>query len=205
MIIIIGGSGYIGEKLCEYFSKKNKLLAGTYCNSPKEGLQDFDLEIPNTIYGTHKKIIEDFLLNSGKPFLIARISKIFGLIPGDKTFLTSLVEQFKNNETVKCATDQIFSFTYVDDFVKALDLAIEKKLNGCYNIASPEIFSKFELTKLLKSKLEIKSGEIVSCSINDFKFLDSRPLDTSLKPDKIIKETGFEFSKMETCIGKLRG
>jgi dTDP-4-dehydrorhamnose reductase len=284
MKLVFGGSGYIGQRLCEYLSRKNELLAGTYFHSSKKGLHYFDLEDPDitkldvdlnkanyaiicsamtnidqckadqrksykinvdgtkklieqlfqknifpiffssdhvfdgkkgnysesdktcpcTVYGSHKAIIENFLLNTRKPFLIARLSKIFGLILSDKTILTSWAEQFKNDETVRCATDQRLSFTYAGDLMEVLDLAMEKKLCGLYNMASPESFSRFELATMLKSQLNIKSGKIVPCSINDFNFLDSRSLDTSLNCKKIIKATGFKFSKMEGCISILK-
>lgn len=284
MILVIGGSSYIGGKLCEYFSKKGELIGGTYCNSPKKNLIHFNMENPNVkelkinlnkvdyaficsaisnidsckkyeekaykinvegtkktleqffdlkitpiflssdqvfngerggynehnlpnpcnVYGEHKKTIESFLLESKEKFLIGRISKIFGLTSEDGTILTSWVKSLKNNETIHCATNQIISPTYVADLVMAFDTAIKKKLNGLYNIAAPESFSRYELAKLLKERLHIKNGKIVPCSIRDFNFLDSRPLNTSLDVSKFIQETGFKFSKMTDSIDILR-
>ena len=284
MIFVIGGSSYIGRKLCAHFSEKGELLAGTYCHSPIVGMLHFDLEHPDltrlgveleraryaiicsaiariddckadeekshkinvegtktlieqlfklkivpvflssdqvfdgkkgnydehdqrnpcTVYGRQKKMIEDFLLESSEPFLIARLSKVFGLTFKDGTILTSWVEQLQNDEVVYCAEDQILSPTYVGDIIHALDLSLRNGLRGCYNIASPEAFSRFQLATMLKSHLGIKSGEIVSRSIRDFNFLDSRPLNTSLNPGKFIKATDFRFSSMRACIEKLK-
>ena len=284
MILVIGGSSYIGRKLCEYFSKKKRLAAGTYCNSPKNNLIYFNIENPDinnlpidlkkvdyaficsaitnidlckkneekaykinvegtkktleqlfdknifpiflssgyvfngkfgnyserdktnpcNVYGKHKKIIEDFLLKSNEEFLIARISKIFGLKPNDNTLLTSWIKQLNDNETIHCASNQIFSPTYVVDLVMAFDTAIQKKLKGIYNIASQESFSRFELANMVKGKLNIKTGKIIPCYINDLDFADLRPLDTSLNTEKFHKATGFKFSKIEDCINKLK-
>ena len=122
----------------------------------------------------------------------------------DNTLLTNWVKQLQNDEVIRCATNQIFSLTYIKDLTNILDLVIEKKLYGLYNIASPESFSRFELVSMLKSQLKIESGKIIPCSIRDFKqFLDLRPFDTSLNVQKIIKDTNFEFTKTETCINKL--
>ena len=76
-------------------------------------------------------------MNSNEKYLIARLSKVFG-INKDKTFLTNWAEQLKNNETLKCATDQIFCPIYIQDLVQILDFAIKKNLTNLYNIASPE-------------------------------------------------------------------
>ena len=284
MVFIIGGSGYIGGNLCEYFSKKGKLSHGTYYNSPKKDLVFFDLENPNiedlkkyskndeyiiicsaipnidfckknkeraynlnvkgtkktleqifelekipiflssdyvfngkkgnyseidetnpcNVYGNHKRIIEKFLLESGRDFLITRISKIFGLKPNDNTLLTSWAKQLREGNEIYCAQDQRFSATHVGDLVRALDISMNKKLIGLYNVASPESFSRYELATMIKKELNIKSGKINTCNINDFDFADLRPLDTSLDVKKFNKATQFEFSKMIACINKIK-
>ena len=43
MIIVIGGDSFIGKNLCEHFSRKNKLLAGTYFLNAKPSLKYFNL------------------------------------------------------------------------------------------------------------------------------------------------------------------
>jgi dTDP-4-dehydrorhamnose reductase len=283
MKLIIGGSGYIGRNLFEYFLGKNEPVTATYHNSKRENMIYFDLENPkldnlgidfkkidsaficsaithpdeckrnekssyelnvrstrniikqlwqfnilpvwfsseyvfngekgnykesdeknpNTVYGHHKKAIEDFLCNSKKDFLIVRLSKVFGLEAEDRTLLTSIVKQLKNHEEIRCATDQIFSPTYIKDLSRVLDLAIEKRLRGIYNIASSEYFSRYRIAKMIKSQLRIKSGKIIPCSIKNFNFLDSRPLNTSLNVEKIIQATGFKFTPIRESISLL--
>jgi len=284
MKIVIGGSGYIGSNLCEHFSKKGELLAGTYYHNKKDGLEYFDLVNPDlrkldvdlnragevficsaisnldkckadekesykvnvegskrlieqcfnfglfpiflssdnvfngqrgnyseedetnpcAVYGTHKKIIEDFLLKSGENFLIARLSKIFGLEQGDKTLLTSWLEKLRKNEEIVCATDQKLSFTYINDLTDILDVMIEKNLRGCYNTASPESFSRYELANMLKEQLRVRTGRIIPCSIRDLNLLEVRTLDTSLNVGKLQRDTEFQFTPIRSCIKKLR-
>lgn len=162
-----------------------------------------DKPCPNTVYGGHKAIIEDFLNQSRKEFLILRLGKVFSLIPEDRTILTSTFQQLKNNEIIKCATDQIFSPLYIQDLAKIIDIAIEKNLEGLYNTASPESFSRFQLTNLIKEKLNIETGKVIPCSIKDFQFADNRPLNTSLNVDKIIRDANFQFTSIEQYIQKL--
>lgn len=283
MIIVFGGSSYIGKHICKRFSEQGQLLAGTYCNNNQENMLYFDIKNPNlntlpinlnlashavicssitkpddckkdennsymvnvigtrklieqlfqlnivpvffsseyvfngekgdyteldekhpcTVYGAQKKEIEDFLLQTKKEYLILRLGKVFGLEENDKTILTSTICQLKRNKKIKCATDQLFSPIYIDDLVNSLELALRERLNGLYNLASPEYFSRYRLSLLLKSELNIKSGEIIPCSIKDFNFLDSRPLNTTLNVGKFVNVTGFKFTKMQTCIKTL--
>lgn len=169
----------------------------------KGNYTELDKTCPNTVYGVQKREIENLLLQTEKESLILRLSKVFGLEREDRTILTSTINQLKRNEKIKCAADQIFCPTYIGDLVNALELALNKKLNGLYNLASPEYFSRYELSRLLKSELRLDSGEIIPCSTRDFNFLETRPLDTSLNVEKFILETGFEFTKMKDCINRL--
>lgn len=169
----------------------------------KGNYHEEDRTNPCTVYGNHKKEIEDWLLSTKEKFLIARLSKIFGLALGDKTILTSWLEDLQKGQVIRCANDQIFCSTYIVDLANALDVSLQRGLRGLYNIASPESFSRFELANMLKSQLEISSEEIVSCSIKDFNFLDERSLNTSMNTEKFARETGFKFTKMKDCIAIL--
>jgi dTDP-4-dehydrorhamnose reductase len=285
MILIIGGSSYIGKNLFNAFLNRGFPVHGTYYNSPEKRLLYFDLENPNikdlnidlkkinrgiicsaiskideckrdekraykinvagtkriieqfwsnkitpvfissdfvfdgkkgnyteqdktnpcTVYGSHKKEIEDFLLNSNKDYFITRISKIFGL-ENDGTILVDWINKLRNKEDIKCATDQIFCPTYIQDLTNAITLGIDLNLRGLYNIASPEKFSRYDLASKLRDKLQLKTGNIDPCSIKNFNFLDNRSLNTSLLSDKFMREvnfTNFQFTKMDDCISKL--
>ncbi len=163
-----------------------------------------DKTCPNTIYGEHKSVIEDFSLNSGQPFLIARLSKIYGTEKGDGTYLDDMIERLKRGEILKQATDQKITPTHIDDLINVLDISVQKKLRGLYHMAASEIYSRYDLAVLVKSQLGITSGEIIPCSIKDFKFLDNRPLDTGLINTKITKETGYKFKSVPESIEELR-
>lgn len=171
----------------------------------KGNYSELDKKNATLVYGRQKMMIEDFLLKTDKPFMIARLGKVFGLTPDDGTILTTWTNQLKNNDTIRCATDQIFSPTYVSDIVRALDVSIQKELRGCYNIASTETFSRFQLARMVKSQLGIRTGKIIPCSIRDFDFLDPRPLNTSLNPNKFIKATNFKFTSIQECLNTLKG
>lgn len=174
-------------------------------NGERGNYSEEDKTNPCTVYGDQKKTIEDYLLGQkNKEYLIVRISKNFGLEYKDNTMLTTWFNQLLNDETLRCAKDQIFSFTYVVDTVRAISTALDIKLNGLYNIASPKAYSRLELATKLKGQLGIKKGNIVSCLLKDFKFLDNRPMDISLNVNKFIKRTDFKFTSMEECIERLR-
>jgi len=166
----------------------------------KGNYSEEDKQKPNMQYGYQKMLVEKYLASQKKPFMIARLGKIYSLDPKDDTMLTSWARQLYNNEEIRCATDQIFSPSYVEDIAYALDIAIQKNLKGLYNVVSPESFSRFELASMVKSQLNISSGKIIPCSIKDFNFFDNRPLNTSLKCEKFINATNMKFTLMQDSL-----
>lgn len=116
------------KELLEQFWERNIFpvwFSSEYVFNGKKGnYTEVDERNPNTIYGNHKKIIEEFLLDTDKPFLISRLGKIFGTNFESGAFLTTIAKQLKDNETLHCAEDQIFSPTYVQDLVRILDLSL---------------------------------------------------------------------------------
>lgn len=172
-------------------------------NGEKGNYTEQDRLCPNTVYGNHKKIIEDFLNRNEEESLILRLGKVFSLDARDKTILTSTLNQLKNDEDIKSATDQIFSPLYIQDLIKIVDISIVRNLRGLYNAVSPEFFSRFQIAKLIKEKLGIETGKISPCYIKDCNFIDNRPLNTRLNPSKLIKDTNLQFTLLEECIKKL--
>ncbi|MDO8517077.1 MAG: sugar nucleotide-binding protein [Nanoarchaeota archaeon] len=159
---------------------------------------------PCTVYGKHKKIIEDYITNNSEDYIIFRLSKIIGTEKNDKTLLTSWLNQLINNKEIPCATDQTFSPVYVGDLINSLDIVLKMNLRGIYHIAPQESFTKFQLANILKSQLEINAGSIRPCLTKEFNFLDSRPLNTSMNCEKFVKATGYKFQSMKDCIWNLK-
>lgn len=169
-------------------------------NGEKGSYVESDKTDPCNVYGKHKKTIEDFLIRSKKPFLIVRLSKVFGNKRGDETLLTSWVEQLLADEKITCTRDQIFSPIFIGDLINSLELLMEKKLRGVYNLGPPESFNRYDLANMVKKQLKIKTGEIKPVLTKDLNFLDARPLDTTMNCKKFIRDTGYVFRLMEDCI-----
>ena len=170
----------------------------------KGDYKEDDEAIPILEYGKRKMEIEAFLTGQGQPAAIARLSHICGSGLEDDTLLNQITTQLLNAETIRCAKDQVFSPTYIDDSVRAIDQMIQMGLVGCYHVAPPEKFNRFEIATLIKESLEIKTGQVEPCSLHDLDFPDNRPLNTSLNVDKFLQDTGFEFTPLRDSITRLR-
>lgn len=151
-------------------------------------------------YGRHKVEIETYLFNSKQNYIVSRISKVYGLDPEDGTIISEFAKNLIEDKSILCATDNIFSPTYVEDIVRAIDILIVRNMRGIHNVVSPQAISRYDLAAKVKQRLKISTGKISPCLINDFDFLDMRPLNTSLDPTRFISATGYEFMKIDDAI-----
>lgn len=159
---------------------------------------------PTMAYGKQKKEVEDFLTAQNKDFMILRLAKIYSHDFNDNTIITSIIQNLKKGETLKFATDQIFSPNFVGDVCGVIDGLIEKKSTGCYNISCGQPISRYDLAKKIQSELNISSGSIVPCLLEDLKFDDKRPKNTSMNNKKVIYKTGFKFTTIDESIKLLK-
>jgi len=180
------------------FISTDYVYDGTRCNYSED-----DERAPVLAYGRQKKGIEDFLLGRGGLFIIARLGKLYSLREQDKTLLTTVASNLRKGRELRLATDQVFSPSYVSDICQALDLLMQKRFLGCYNICSGEAISRFELGVLVRARLGIKTGRLVPCSLTEFNFGDNRPLNTSMSNKRFIQATGFRFATLEESLERL--
>lgn len=163
-----------------------------------------DLTNPLTVYGKQKKEVEDFLLSSNENYVIARVSKVFGIDYNDNTILTNWTKNLIQDQTIKCTTDQYFSLVNIRDLENCMDKICSMNLRGLYHISAPESFTRYNLAKLLKDELKISKGSIIPCSRKDFDFSDQESLDISVNSTKFRNVTNFEFRKMIDCIYEIK-
>jgi len=166
-------------------------------NGKKGNYVEEDPAVPSTVYGSQKVEIEEYLEQSGKDFAVLRLAKVFGTDPQDGTILSSWIKQIGNGDELRCAGDQVFSPVHVDDVVAVSNSVIERGLNGIYNLGGPESFSRLGMLQKLVETMGVEAN-VVECSIKDFTFLDDRPLDLSMIPNKVLQATGLQFKTVQT-------
>jgi dTDP-4-dehydrorhamnose reductase len=162
-----------------------------------------DICNPATQYGIQKRCVEKFLIASNKPWLIIRLCKVFDVGFKDRTLLTNWLDSLRAGQSIKCASDQLISPTYILDVCKAIENIITKGKTGIYHACSPEIFSRFDLGLKVAKYFQIDPKKVGRCSIFDFSFIEPRSCHSTLSPKKLTTDLGFNFSTMVTCFEKI--
>ena len=156
------------QNIVNYCIGKDLLLVyisstGIYGNSKKsEAYTEFDLINPTTVHHKSKYEGEKVIQNHLSKYLILRTGWLYG---GDKThnknFVYKRFLEAKNSDIIYSDDSQIGNPTYVNDFVKQIDVLIESKQFGIFNCVNEAIeISRYDYIKKI---VELFS---VDCSVN---------------------------------------
>jgi dTDP-4-dehydrorhamnose reductase len=176
-------------------------LSTDYVFDGTKGLRDEDEpQSPNTEYGRQKAAVEQWLQSLPEPWLIARLSKV---VSGDRNIHSVLgqwVNDIHDGRLMRSATDQIISPLHVDDIAGALIELAEKGSTGIYHVAGPDPISRYDLNKLLVGCIQAVDPDVRAvvepCSLREIKFLEQRPLNTSLSTEKLQKTVDHPLRSM---------
>ncbi|NQT22142.1 MAG: sugar nucleotide-binding protein, partial [Candidatus Omnitrophica bacterium] len=162
----------------------------------KGGYSETDRVNPVLTYGSQKARVEKYLQQNCAKFLIVRLGRVFGSCRGDGTLFTSWLDQLERGMEIKCARDHLFSPIHVNEVVEGLARLMRGNNSGIFHLSGKNAYARSDMLKtLLKhyKNYRRKDIRITECSINNFPVAEKRPLDVSMKPDKILKSTGLEI------------
>ena len=174
----------------------------------KRGYTESDEASPIMVYGHQKRVIELFLRETCPISLIIRFGRVFGSDRSDGTLLTGWMENICKNEVIRCAADQVFSPLHVDEAAEGLTRLIAQDRTGLYHLCGPRPYRRIEMLRLLAAfcqrRIDFK-GKIVEARMKDFPALEERPLNTSMCPDKIMRETGMTINDLSLWCERIAG
>lgn len=164
----------------------------------KGGYVEEDPTNPVLVYGRQKVDVENYLRKNCENYIILRLAKVYGDSLNDNTLFTNwtglITDERKN---IKCAYDQRFSPVFVEDVVDGILRAIEHGCRGTYHLAGPKACTRLEFLEMFleeMGKYKLLNIKVESCSLLDFDLPEKRPLDVSMKPDKLVNDTGIQLS-----------
>jgi dTDP-4-dehydrorhamnose reductase len=144
---------------------------------------------PGMLYAQQKVEVENWLAQSDRPYIIARLAKIYDSNPNNGDILVNWLQQvLQGEDVIRAADDYISSAIHIDDAIAALVGLMQSGTTGLFHVGGPAPVSRLAMCEALFSELEQKcpvTTRIESCSIDDFLTLEKRPRDVSLCIDKV--------------------
>lgn len=138
---------------------------------PQNTKKHFEDELINvnqvsTIYAFTKLISESLIQNLCQNFLILRCSTLLGKDSKENSLIKIIKE---DHPSVTLSADSVFNYilhTYVLEFIK---IAIEKDLQGIYNLASSENITLTQVANVLKKEVNFSTFFYTVGNINNTK------------------------------------
>jgi len=173
-------------------------LSSEYVFDGKKGFySETDLPSPNTLYGSQKLEIEDYLKkNCPESHAILRLAKVYGTQSADKSILSTWAKHIVKGQKIQCATDQFFTPVNVEFISEVIDKTINMKLRGTYHVAGMKHVNRYEMIKMLSKYLQF-SINVEEIKLSELSFEDNRPLNLTMVADKIISATGLQHRDLE--------
>ena len=165
--------------------------AMVYGNRSGPFTEDMDKD-PGNFYALTKSLSEELILYFSKKFdvksAIFRPAMLYGPGQAGDFFVPTLINALsKNEEFEMTAGEQKRDFVYIDDFINAIKLTIEKEATGIFNIGSGNGQQIKEVAKTVELKLGVKD----KLQLGALPYRDHEIWDYSLSSDKLLKETGW--------------
>jgi dTDP-4-dehydrorhamnose reductase len=155
---------------------------------------------PINLYGRQKLEIEQYLQSTAADWTVMRLGKVFASDGANAKLFIGWIQDIEAGNTMRVATDQVFSPILVNDVVSGCLLAAEKQVRGLFHLCGLRPVSRHELCLMLIEEVRAYrsvDAEVEMCSIDDFDLPEPRPKDCSMLPDKLIAATGLNITPIE--------
>jgi dTDP-4-dehydrorhamnose reductase len=165
--------------------------------------EDLDPTNPTNEYGRQKAEVEGLIPTLTDNFLILRLSKIYGMVKGDGTLLDEMASALFASKRIAAARDQIFCPTHIDDLVGAVLSLQELQLRGVFNVCNPERWSRADIAHEVAGAIGADAGLIDRINLYDLPGMQGRPLDTSMRPARLMRDTKVTFVPLGESLRRL--
>lgn len=143
---------------------------------------------PLNIYGSSKLAGENYLRSLSNNYLIIRTEWLYG--KNGKNFVKSILDKAGTINKLEVVDDQIGSPTYTRDLALAVDLLIERNVNGLLHITNRGNCSWFQFARQILKEAGITEVQVMPIKSSQLQRPALRPLYSVLSTQKFTSITG---------------
>lgn len=171
-----------------------------------------ETDTPNPIewYGETKYLGEKVITDSGYTnYNISRITYPYRAKFDTKPdIIRKVLTKLQNNEEVKLFSDQICTYTFIDDIASALGYFLENKNTGIYHLVGSSSHSPYEMAKLVAKVFDLDQNLVKASSLDEYiksQPEGSRPWQkTLITSNQKVKDLGLNFKTLEEGLVEIK-
>ena len=163
-----------------------------------------ETDTPNPIewYGETKYLGEKVVTDSGYQAAIVRITYPYRANFDKKPDIVhKVLTKLQNGEVVKMFSDQICTYTFIDDIAASLDKFFENKYTGIYHLVGSSSHSPYEMAKLVAKTFSYNENLVQPSSLEDYiksQPEGSRPWQkTLITSNQKVKDLGIQMKTIK--------
>ncbi len=142
---------------------------------------------PLNNYAKSKVLAEKGILKNCNKFLILR-TNFFGFGPKFRnSLLDRIFNNFKSNRDVNLFYDVCYSPIFINQLIQIIDILLQKKISGIYNITGNTRLTKYQFGKKILNKFNFNKNLLKKLYLKEINSKVIRPKDMSLSNKKIKK------------------
>jgi len=162
-----------------------------------------DIPSPLNQYGWQKAELEKRIHGvAAGNYLMIRLAKVILQTKG-QGLIGEIADSLHLGRKVRAATDLLFTPVLLNDVVLGIRALIEKGAKGLYNLAGPELWTRYDLSLEIGRKIGVDSALIEPISLDDLSESFKRPKRTDLNTQKFEQATGLKNKKISIILEDL--
>lgn len=155
---------------------------------------------PVCVYGHHKLAAEELVAASGLPYLILRITNVYGTELRGKNFVARLLQQMAAQEEIKLQlpADQYATPINALDIARATKELLDHAKTGIYHLGSTDYLNRYQLADRVLHKFGYPTAGLRSVTTASMAMVAPRPLNGGLLAHKFLHEfPAFRFTSID--------
>ena len=181
------GAGNVA-KSCRECGAKMVFVSTDYIFDGVSGpYSENDRPNPINVYGLSKLEGEHKALADVDNLLIIRISVPFGkrIEGSDHNFISWLIEQLQEGNTIHIADDQFTTPAYLEEFSHVLWTLVNKDISGILHYGASDRLSRYKMALDVCQIMGFPKKLVKPVKTSDLNFLAKRPLESGFVTDKV--------------------
>ncbi|MDB9314815.1 NAD(P)-dependent oxidoreductase [Spirulina sp. CS-785/01] len=159
---------------------------------------------PVSLYGEHKLLAEEGMLQRYPQTAICRMPLMFGeASPTSYSFLQPFLQQFREGQALRLFYDEYRMPVSATTAARGLLLALEK-VQGYVHLGGKERLSRYEFGELMAEVFHLSREQITRCSQKDVPMAAPRPADLSMD-SSLAFGLGYNPPSVKAALMELRG
>lgn len=148
---------------------------------------------PISYYGESKMESETLLKTMGIPHAVVRTSLVYGYDEklSRPNILTRVVQNLGKQQKYRVPTDQIRTPTLAEDLAKGIEMIVDNKKEGLYNISGGDIISVADFATQVAKVFNLDDSFLQRVTTKELSEPAPRPLNSSLIIEKARRELNY--------------